>query len=335
MKEYNITPVAKPRQTKSDTSNELLVELYKKHGSVWKVGKIVGLCGQSVHERLYKLNVTRPIRNLTISEKEKIKAIYKSGIMRGDGKLKKLSEEINRTVPFMSRYAKTQGLTTYNRVCTNAYCRSVGKRSKKYFLTNPHPKGFLGGKHTKKAKKKISKKSKESWGKMTKQSKAERIVKALKSKRKNGNWNNHIKSSNAYSRTKSGKRKDLNNMFFRSAAEANYARYLKFAGVKFKYEYKTFYFEGIKRGTVSYTPDFYIPTEDKYIEFKGWLDKKSITRLRRFKKYYPAEFLKMSIIKQRLNKKIYEELYKIGFTLNQIIDFKGIEKLSKIIPHWE
>lgn len=313
----------------------LLVDLYKKHNSVWKVGKIVGLCGQSVHERLSKINVVNKINVLTNGEKEKIKAVYLSGILRGDNKLKNLSKEINRTIHFISRYARSVGLTSYNRGGNDSFSLKISARSKEWHKHNPHPKGFLGGKHTKKSLEKIAEASKNSWQKMTDQAKEKRTNKILDSRMKNGNWCSHMKSHNAYSRTKSGKREDLDNIFFRSSAEANYARYLKFFKIDFKYEFKTFYFEGIKRGTVSYTPDFYIPEEDRYIEFKGWLDKKSITRLKRFRRYYPKEFDAMQIVKQTLSKKHFGELCEIGFLPHQIIDFKTVTKMAAVIPGWE
>ena len=101
--------------------------------------------------------------------------------------------------------------------------------------------------------------------------------------------------TNPYSRTKSGKREDLDGMFFRSSWEANWARYLnllKKSGNIYKWEYEADNFEfPIKRGTRSYTPDFKIwdseESEPYYHEVKGWMDSKSKTRLNRMAKYHP------------------------------------------------
>ena len=91
-----------------------------------------------------------------------------------------------------------------------------------------------------------------------------------------------------------GKRKDLG-IFLRSKWEANYARYLNFL-VKNKkirswtYEPETFWFEKIKRGTRSYTPDFFVTNNNgttEYHEVKGWMDPKSKTKLDRMQRYYP------------------------------------------------
>lgn len=96
--------------------------------------------------------------------------------------------------------------------------------------------------------------------------------------------------------SKSGKRADLNNTYFRSAWEANYARYLNFLMAKgdvckWEYEPVTFCFEAIKRGTRFYTPDFKVwyrgDESPVYVEVKGYMDKVSATKLKRMAKYYP------------------------------------------------
>jgi hypothetical protein len=95
---------------------------------------------------------------------------------------------------------------------------------------------------------------------------------------------------------KQGKRADLDNRYYRSAWEANYARYLNFLLkhkqiFKWEYEPDTFWFDKIKRGTRHYTPDFKVwETEEskpKYVEIKGYMDATSKTKLKRMAKYYP------------------------------------------------
>lgn len=91
-----------------------------------------------------------------------------------------------------------------------------------------------------------------------------------------------------------GKRKDLG-IYVRSTWEANYARYLNWLiGIgeikKWEYEVDTFEFHKIKKGTRFYTPDFKITNKDgsiEYHEVKGYMDKRSQTKLNRMKKYYP------------------------------------------------
>jgi hypothetical protein len=92
---------------------------------------------------------------------------------------------------------------------------------------------------------------------------------------------------------KSGKREDLENRYFRSSWEANYARYLNWLISRghierWEYEVDTFEFP-VKHGTMFYTPDFKVFEKGSvvYHEIKGWMDAKSITRMTRMAKYYP------------------------------------------------
>lgn len=103
------------------------------------------------------------------------------------------------------------------------------------------------------------------------------------------------------SRSRGGKRADLDNRYFRSAWEANYARYLNWLISigeieKWEYEAITFEFHRIKKGNRYYTPDFRVTTkaqEVEYHEVKGWMDKDSKTRLDRMAKYYPHITIKV------------------------------------------
>lgn len=56
------------------------------------------------------------------------------------------------------------------------------------------------------------------------------------------------------------------------------------------YEPETFYFEGIKRGTTNYKPDFKVifPSGNiEWFEVKGYMDSKSATKIKRMAKYFP------------------------------------------------
>lgn len=105
----------------------------------------------------------------------------------------------------------------------------------------------------------------------------------------------------SYSRARRGRRTGLGKAYWRSAWEANYARYLNFLKdhhriADWSYESKTFWFEKIKRGVRSYTPDFCVETTDGgryWVEVKGWMDPKSQTKIKRFRRYYPDEKLEV------------------------------------------
>lgn len=110
---------------------------------------------------------------------------------------------------------------------------------------------------------------------------------------------------------RSGKRESLGGLFLRSSWEASYAHYLNFLRDRgdilgWQYEPKTFHFP-IKRGNKKYTPDFLVqfPTYEEWHEVKGWMDKDSQIKLRRFAKYYPDETL--IIIDRKAYKAIEKE----------------------------
>lgn len=96
-------------------------------------------------------------------------------------------------------------------------------------------------------------------------------------------------------RGRGGRRDDLGGRYFRSAWEANYARYLNWLVARgevreWSYEPETFEFP-IKRGSRFYTPDFRVTERDglvRYHEVKGWMDPRSATKLRRMARYHPG-----------------------------------------------
>lgn len=106
-------------------------------------------------------------------------------------------------------------------------------------------------------------------------------------------------------------------IYFRSRWEANYAFYLEWQKnqnmiLAWEHEPKTFWFEGIRRGCVSYLPDFLVTQIDgskQWIEVKGFMDGKSLTKIRRFKQYFPEEvFLLVDAKWYKANGKILSKL---------------------------
>lgn len=87
--------------------------------------------------------------------------------------------------------------------------------------------------------------------------------------------------------------------YMRSVWESNYARYLQWQLergdiIGWLHEPETFWFLNIKRGVRSYLPDFKVLRRDGtryWVEVKGYMDAKSKTKIKRFKKYYPNEEL--------------------------------------------
>ena len=87
--------------------------------------------------------------------------------------------------------------------------------------------------------------------------------------------------------------------FYRSRWEYRYALYLELMKqnkhiVDWLHEPHTFYFEGIKRGTNNYKPDFKVifPSgREEWYEIKGYMDAKSATKIKRMAKYHPQIIL--------------------------------------------
>lgn len=192
-------------------------------------------------------------------------------------------------------------------------------RFKKYFEKNPHPAGMKGKKHSEKVKNLLSAKSKEIWEKYNEEEIALRNYKMMQTRIKNGTYAPNRKNCSwrAGWREIGGKKK-----YFRSKWEANYAHYLEWLKNKSQikdwfHEPDVFWFDGIKRGCVSYLPDFKIIKNDSDIEYhevKGWMDDKSKIKIKRMAKYHPNVLLVV------IDKTVYKNISK---------------KLCKIIPGWE
>jgi hypothetical protein len=104
----------------------------------------------------------------------------------------------------------------------------------------------------------------------------------------------HKRCNNCQSKYFSGKRSHLygktppipkrisyNNFLFRSYWEANFAKWLDLSNIKWKYEPKMF-----DLGNCTYTPDFYLPTFDCWIEIKGWENKDFKKKFKKWQKQY-------------------------------------------------
>jgi hypothetical protein len=121
-----------------------------------------------------------------------------------------------------------------------------------------------------------------------------------------------------------GKRADLDNRYFRSQWEANYARYLNFLiankcdMASWEYEAEEFEFTKITHGTRFYKPDFKVTYLDGHVEYhevKGWDYAKGVTARKRMAKYYPL--IKIVLIDEQFFKEITRK------------------HLDRLIPGWE
>lgn len=106
-------------------------------------------------------------------------------------------------------------------------------------------------------------------------------------------------------------------VYFRSKWEANYALYLDFLIqqnqiLNWEFEAERFFFEKIKLGTRTYTPDFKVFNENgtiEYHEVKGHMDARSKTKLSRMKKYYPE--VKVVLVERKTYADILKKLKEV------------------------
>lgn len=282
---------------------------YAKCNSVHKTGKMFGVCGETVRRRLVASGFKLSGACWTESEDADLEEMWGDA----DKTIADIAAELNRTTNAISCRAGRLGIrgTRIHKTATsktrakmsNAQKKNANKekraamseRAKRWHQENAHPKGFSGQRHTEEAKAIISEK-----GKGRKHS-PESINKRLKTKlARYGRLGNDISRQNATWkagwREVGGKRK-----YFRSRWEANYARYLEWLRSlgqlqDWEHEPKTFWFEGIRRGTRSYLPDFRVTENDgsiHYIEVKGWMDSRSKTKLKRMARYHPDVDLRL------------------------------------------
>ena len=134
-----------------------------------------------------------------------------------------------------------------------------------------------------------------------------------------------------------GYRGDIN-LFVRSTWEANVARVLIFKGIPFEYEPETFkltvptvmksIFDG--REEVKYTPDFYLPTERKYLEVKSdWFafgDEQAMAKIILFRMLDPARVVKILGVAQYRK---LEKDYKCAIESDK--RFAGWERGSRVL----
>jgi len=248
---------------------------YAKTNSVWDAAKLLGMCGQSVHERLVKLGKNNSHNIFTEADHAKLRTEYEDHANAGT--LHILEREMRRLKSNIAREARKLGLTTQNRKRAYQADGPASERMKAWHAVNEHPRGMLGKKHSEETRDRFSQKSSERWHSL---SKDEQIAFTSKAK---VSWKQGWREIG-------GKRS-----YYRSSWEANYARYLEWLLSKgeiasWEHEPETFWFHEIKRGCRSYLPDFKVIETNQsfsYHEVKGWMNPESKTKIKRMAKYYP------------------------------------------------
>lgn len=140
------------------------------------------------------------------------------------------------------------------------------------------------------------------------------------------------KAGNAFQHTRTGYRKDID-LSVRSSWEANFVRVLQIYKIEYQFEPTVFPFP-IKRGTKGYTPDFYFPGQDEWLEIKGYLDDKSKIKLKRFKRYFPEEFSSMTCVISKYSNEAKN--FMADLEIPNIVFYEDIrDSYSKYLINWE
>ncbi len=103
--------------------------------------------------------------------------------------------------------------------------------------------------------------------------------------------------------TPHGKWTEYNGTKFRSTYEATYAEWLDKNNIKWQYEHWTF-----NLGDTTYTPDFYLPEYDKYIEVKGYWREDAKEKFVLFRSKF--QNIRIRIVNENLIKSIRLEISK-------------------------
>jgi hypothetical protein len=311
--------------------DDQLRAMYHTHTRV-QIAQALGLREAQVRSRFWTLGIAEKVKPWTDDEIAALRKAYSVAHVNELLDLDRLAKRFGRHKANVCRKARALGLTNiarrhaaqlkmtvYNVHASEDERRSaMSCRAKKMIAEKGHPRGALGMVHTDEAKATISAKARERWTSMTDEERADLVFKRVKARRDQG-----VPFANPRGNWKAGWREiGEKRNYFRSRWEANYARYLEWLRsigqiADWEHEAKTFWFEGIKRGCVSYLPDFKVTNPSGSVEWhevKGWMDARSKTTIERMGRYHPSE--KLVVIRE----KQYEEIRR---------------KVSSLIPGWE
>lgn len=297
-----------------------------------QIAEALGRTRNAVRGKAHMVGLVKD-RFWTAEEEQALCSLYQKAGADGVLNLESFALSVGRHAGNVVRKAKQLGLETSQsrkrveqrkdrrkfKGDDEAYRRHVSERQARWLKDNGHPKGALGMKHTKAAKEVIAQKSREAAAAVTPEQRVAINMKIMKTRDANGTYANTRPQSSwkAGWHEIGGVRK-----YYRSNWEANYAKYLQWLKengqiADWKHEPKTFWFEGIKRGTVSYLPDFWVlenDGRDSFHEVKGWMDDRSKTKIARMAKYYP------SVVLVVIDAKAYREIRR---------------KVAALVPGWQ
>ena len=277
-----------PRLGRRKATDEQIAVAYRKAGSVWAAGDELGVSGQTVSRRLKAIGeiCDASRKPFTDADRDAIRTFYTTTPDR-DWDLSKLATTMGRSRQVICREAKSLGLTRKGRR-SESHQQALNKSLEGKWSRAPHPKGMAGKSHTLETREVVGAASRLNWATWKTFGTGPMAAEHLEAQSKRQSLAMSKRDgSTTYTRSKGGRREDLGETYFRSSWEANYARYLNLliklgAITAWEYEPLTFWFDGVRRGTNSYRPDFRIHHKNddrpEYIEIKGWVTPKPLSR---------------------------------------------------------
>lgn len=290
------------RQAKTLPAANELWQMYQEQGSVHRVGKLLGTTGDTIHRRLVKAGYKLRGSNWSEEELLILRKWYETHSSSASFSLTELAATLNRPRANVSRKARSIGLSNKNRPKPE-FRERMAQQMAEYIQKNGHPRGALGLKFTPEALAKISKASRRTWDARTQEERDAHTNKSVDARIARGT----LIQPRPQASWKAGWREiGETRKYYRSRWEANYARYLEWLKAKgqivnWEHEPKTFWFDKIKRGCRTYLPDFLVVENDgreSYHEVKGWMDARSITKIKRMRIYHPNVTLVVIAAKQ-------------------------------------
>jgi biotin operon repressor len=259
---------------KKATDQEIL-SAYDEFKSTTKIGNRLGLSPNAICIRLQKLGIARDTicRPWTTEEDATLAAEYPEAAKSGT--VATLASKLGRTRPSIAQRVKKLGLPRY--VEATRPWLAMDRRTE--------------------------------WRKLSAREKSEAIRKSHATKM--ARYGTLILNNGEGLSWKAGWREfGGRRIYFRSRWEANWGRYLEWlkqneriAG--WEHEPVTFWFEKIRRGSRSYLPDFRVTELSGSVifhEVKGWMDRRSKTKIKRMGIYHKS--VKLLVIQKKTYKQV-------------------------------
>ncbi len=292
---------------------------YQELGSVHKVAAQYGCSHSTIQHALKRAGYRLNAEKWTAEEDAQVTAFYRETPPEKFD-IAILASTLHRSVHGIHMRAFRLGLTVSRSERSKSLRagQAGGKRLQAHQKVHGHARGMAGKKHSNDALDRISQAGLKAWAMRSEEEKEARNLKIMRTRAERGILPpQRLKSSWKAGWHIIGGRK----IYFRSSWEVNYANYLQWLKslgkiLEWEFEAETFWFDGIKRGCVSYLPDFRVTETDGeyvYYEIKGWMDERSRTKIKRMAKYHPA--VKLIVV----DSKEYNALSK---------------KMKNIVPGW-